>query len=49
VPAIALSAYTRSDDRMLAQAAGFTEFIGKPASPEDLLSAVERLLGVRSQ
>jgi signal transduction histidine kinase/ActR/RegA family two-component response regulator len=49
VPAIALSAYTRSDDRMLAQAAGFSEFIGKPASPEDLLSAVERLLGVSSQ
>jgi CheY-like chemotaxis protein len=49
VPAIALSAYTRSDDRALAQTAGFTEFIGKPASPQDLLSAVDRLLGVSSQ
>jgi CheY-like chemotaxis protein/two-component sensor histidine kinase len=44
VPAIALSAYTRSEDRELARDAGFTEFLGKPASPEDLLSAVHRLL-----
>jgi signal transduction histidine kinase/ActR/RegA family two-component response regulator len=44
VPAIALSAYTRSEDRSLAFASGFTAFIGKPAAPQDLLRAVDRLL-----
>jgi CheY-like chemotaxis protein len=44
VPAIALSAYTRIEDREAARAAGFTHFIGKPAAPQDLLAAVDRLL-----
>ncbi len=44
VPSIALSAYTRFEDRQSTRAAGFTEFVGKPAAPQDLLSAVERLL-----
>ena len=44
VPAIALSAYTRAQDRAAAKAAGFTEFMGKPAPPHSLLRAVERLL-----
>jgi signal transduction histidine kinase/CheY-like chemotaxis protein len=44
VPAIALSAYTRIDDREAAKAAGFTHFIGKPAAPQELLAAVDRLL-----
>jgi signal transduction histidine kinase/CheY-like chemotaxis protein len=45
VPAIALSAYTRAQDRAAAKAAGFTEFMGKPAPPHSLLRAVQRLLG----
>jgi signal transduction histidine kinase/CheY-like chemotaxis protein len=45
VPAIALSAYTRAQDRAAARAAGFTDFMGKPAPPQDLLRAVERLIG----
>ena len=45
VPSIALSAYTRSEDQQMARDAGFTHFIGKPASPQELLSAVHRLLG----
>jgi CheY-like chemotaxis protein len=44
VPAIALSAYTRAQDRDAARAAGFTAFIGKPADPQDLLAAVRSLL-----
>ncbi len=44
VPAIALSAYTRSEDRETARNAGFSDFIGKPAAPQDLLTAVHRLL-----
>jgi signal transduction histidine kinase len=45
VPSIALSAYTRQEDRESTRAAGFTDFVGKPAAPQDLLCAVERLLG----
>ena len=44
IPAIALSAYTRVEDRAAARASGFTHFIGKPAEPQHVLSAVERLL-----
>jgi CheY-like chemotaxis protein len=45
VPAIALSAYTRIDDRMAAQDAGFNAFVAKPAAPSDLLATIGRLLG----
>lgn len=44
LPAIALSAYTRSQDRDAAHAAGFTAFVGKPAEPQELLSVVQRVL-----
>jgi signal transduction histidine kinase/CheY-like chemotaxis protein len=44
VRALALSAYTRAEDRASTRAAGFTDFLGKPAAPQDLLRAVERLL-----
>ena len=44
IPAIALSAYTRVEDRDAAYAAGFTDFVGKPAAPQDLLHAVQRVL-----
>ncbi len=38
IPAIALSAYARSEDRDRAIAAGFTVHLGKPVSPEELVS-----------
>lgn len=41
VPAIALSAYTRAEDRDAASAAGFTSFIAKPATPQQLLRALD--------
>jgi signal transduction histidine kinase/CheY-like chemotaxis protein len=44
LPAIALSAYTRLEDRDAAYAAGFTAFVGKPAAPHELLYAVQRVL-----
>ena len=44
IPAIALSAYTRLEDRDAAYQAGFTAFVGKPAAPQDLLHAVQRVL-----
>jgi signal transduction histidine kinase/CheY-like chemotaxis protein len=44
VPSLALSAYTRGEDRARALVAGFDEFLTKPALPDDLVRAVERLL-----
>ena len=44
LPAIALSAYTRAEDRDAAHAAGFDRFVGKPALPQTLLVAVSDLL-----
>jgi signal transduction histidine kinase/CheY-like chemotaxis protein len=44
VPAIALSAYTRYEDRERALASGFTDFIGKPADPADLITVVQRVM-----
>ena len=41
IPAIALTAYTRIEDRRKALAAGFTAHVGKPVSPEALVFAVK--------
>lgn len=43
VPAVALSAYTRGEDKMRAVAAGFDVHISKPVSAEDLVAAIARL------
>jgi two-component system CheB/CheR fusion protein len=43
VPALALSAYTRLEDRAKALAAGFTRHLGKPVNPDDLLAVVGEL------
>ncbi|MBX3233377.1 MAG: PAS domain S-box protein [Labilithrix sp.] len=43
LPSIALTAYTRAEDRTKALAAGFTTHIGKPVNPEDLITAVANL------
>ena len=39
VPAVALSAYARSEDRQAALDAGFGEFLTKPAMPADIVRA----------
>jgi signal transduction histidine kinase/CheY-like chemotaxis protein len=44
VPAIALSAYARAEDRSTALRAGFSDFVAKPARSEDVLRAIEHLL-----
>ena len=44
VPAIALSAYARPEDRDGALSAGFDDFLTKPAMPGDVLRAVDQLL-----
>ncbi|MDQ2643069.1 MAG: PAS domain S-box protein [Myxococcota bacterium] len=43
VPALALSAYTRIEDRAKALASGFTRHVAKPVNPGDLVSAVAEL------
>jgi CheY-like chemotaxis protein len=43
VPAIALTAYTRSEDRVRALAAGFQTHMSKPVEPAELVAAVKSL------
>ncbi len=45
MPAIALTGYARSEDRVRALVAGFQAHLAKPARPEALLAAIRRLLG----
>jgi CheY-like chemotaxis protein len=43
IPAIALSAYTRREDRAKALAVGFNRHVGKPVNPIDLVGVVAEL------
>jgi signal transduction histidine kinase len=43
IPALALTAYARSEDRHRALAAGFSAHLAKPVEPADLVGAVARL------
>jgi len=45
MPAAALTAYARSEDRLMALASGFQMHIAKPVSPRELVTAVATLLG----
>jgi signal transduction histidine kinase/CheY-like chemotaxis protein len=42
VPAVALSAYARQEDRQASLAAGFDDFLTKPAMPADVVRTVEK-------
>jgi CheY-like chemotaxis protein len=44
-PAIALTAYARSDERIRALAAGFQAHLAKPALPEELAAAIAAVVG----
>lgn len=44
IPAIAVSAFTRPEDRVEALAAGFSLHVGKPVLPADLVHAVQALI-----
>jgi CheY-like chemotaxis protein len=43
IPSIALTAFTRAQDKTKALAMGFTTHIGKPVNPDDLVAAVANL------
>jgi CheY-like chemotaxis protein len=43
MPALALTAYTRLEDRGSALAAGFTAHLGKPVTPDALIAMVATL------
>jgi PAS domain S-box-containing protein len=45
LPAVALTAYTRVEDRMRALAAGFQTHLSKPVEPADLLTVIAGLTG----
>lgn len=47
-PIIALTAFTRPEDRQLALAAGFSEYLKKPVDPANLASVVQRLRPART-
>jgi CheY-like chemotaxis protein len=47
VPALALTAYARPEDRDQALAGGFQDFIAKPVDPPALVEAIARLYGSR--
>ena len=44
-PAIAMMAYGRDEDRMRVLAAGFHQYIAKPAEPFELVTAIVNLIG----
>jgi CheY-like chemotaxis protein len=45
LPAVALTAYARMEDRARALMAGFQSHVVKPAAPEELLVVVASLAG----
>src|ERR1044072_8394728 len=47
IPAIALTAFTRSEDRARAMREGFELHLEKPLVPAELVAAVARLIGQR--
>jgi len=47
LPAIALTAFARPQDRETAIAAGFDEHCGKPLRPDVLVAAIQRVIGGR--
>jgi len=45
VPAIAITAYARAEDRQTALAAGFDTHVAKPLDPEELLATLAEVAG----
>jgi two-component system cell cycle response regulator DivK len=49
VPIVAFTAHALEEEKQIALAAGFDEVIAKPCLPDDLITAVNRLLGGSSR
>jgi DNA-binding response OmpR family regulator len=49
IPALALTAFARSEDRIRALQAGFQMHIAKPFEPQELLASIAALLGQGSK
>ena len=45
IPALAVTAYARVEDRTRALSSGFQMHVAKPLEPADLVAAITRLLG----
>ena len=45
IPIIALTAHALADDRLRAQAIGFTSYLAKPIEPRAVVAEVQRLIG----
>jgi CheY-like chemotaxis protein len=48
IPAVALTAYVRVEDRVRALSAGFNMFVPKPVEPNELIIAIANLAEVRT-
>jgi hypothetical protein len=46
IPAVAVSAYSRTEDRIRALSAGFQMHLPKPVDPEELVATVASLAGL---
>jgi CheY-like chemotaxis protein len=49
IPAIALTAFTRQDDRQKAMQAGFNDYLAKPVEPTSLVAHIAQVVGQRGQ
>jgi len=49
IPAIALTAFTRQDDRQKAMQAGFNDYLAKPVEPGSLVAHIAQAVGQRGQ
>jgi CheY-like chemotaxis protein len=47
IPAIALTAFTRKDDRNKAMQAGFNDYLAKPVEPGSLVAQIAQAVGQR--
>jgi CheY-like chemotaxis protein len=45
IPAVALTAYARAEDRVRSRAVGFERHVAKPVDPEELIAAVVGVVG----
>ncbi len=49
IPAVALTAYAREEDRMRALLSGFQVHVAKPVNPAELIAVIGGLAGIRSR